>query len=89
MIAKLLFPLALSLVSVSCAAQVAPPVTIIVLRYPPPFGGGMNYSSGDWGRGDINRWGPSAWATVTIWHDLSVIAEGHSMICGWKPARSD
>jgi hypothetical protein len=42
----------------------------------------MGYFSGDWGRGDINRWGPSAWATVSIWHDLGIIAEGHSMIVG-------
>jgi opacity protein-like surface antigen len=42
----------------------------------------MDYMSGDWGRGDINRWGPSAWATVYIWHDLGIIAEGHSMIVG-------
>ena len=34
------------------------------------------------GGGDINRWGPSAWATLTIWHDLGIIAEGHSMIMG-------
>ncbi|MGC1421285.1 MAG: outer membrane beta-barrel protein [Terracidiphilus sp.] len=79
--AKLLVAIAVSLVSVSCAAQVAP----AVYTHPPlstSLGVGMNYWSGDWGSGDINRWGPSAWATVTIWHDLSLIAEGHSMIVG-------
>jgi hypothetical protein len=42
----------------------------------------MDYMSGDWGNGKINRWGPSAWATISIWHDLGIIAEGHSMIWG-------
>lgn len=80
MFAKLFFG-TISLFSVSCAAQVVPAVT----THTPisvSLGGGMNYWSGDWGRADINRWGPSAWATVTIWHDVSVIAEGHSMIVG-------
>jgi len=42
----------------------------------------MDYMSGDWQGGDINRWGPSAWASISIWHDLGIIAEGHSMIWG-------
>jgi len=42
----------------------------------------MDYMSGDWGAANINRWGPSAWATVTIWHDVSVIVEGHSALIG-------
>jgi hypothetical protein len=81
MIAKLLVGISLSLVTISCAAQVAP----ATVSHPPlstSLGGGMNYFSGDWGNGDINRWGPSAWGTVTVWHDLSVLAEGHSMIIG-------
>lgn len=86
--AKLLVAIAVSFVSLSCAAQVAPAVYIRP-SLAPTVGGGMNYSSGDWGRGDINRWGPSAWATVTIWHDLSIIAEGHSMIVGGNRRASD
>ena len=82
MVAKLLVAIAVSLASLSGAAQVVP-----AANRPPlstTLGGGMNYWSGDWGRGDINRWGPSAWGTVTIWHDVSVIAEGHSMIAGGR-----
>jgi opacity protein-like surface antigen len=81
MVAKLLVAISVILVSISCAAQVAPSAN----NHPPlamTLGGGMDYMSGDWGTGDINRWGPTAWATVTIWHDLSAIAEGHSMIVG-------
>ena len=88
MVAKLLVGFAVSLVSVSCAAQVAPSTT----THPPlatSVGVGMNYWSGDWGRGDINRWGPQAWATVTIWHDLSIIVEGHSMIIGGNQLASN
>ncbi|MBV8438067.1 MAG: outer membrane beta-barrel protein [Silvibacterium sp.] len=79
MSAKLLVGIAVTLVSASCAAQVAPAI------HPPrsaAVGAGMMYSSGDWGSADINRWGPSAWATVTIWHDFSVIAEGRSSFFG-------
>ena len=81
MIKKLRLGCAVCLVSISCPAQVAP----AAIRHSPPstsLGAGMNYWSGDWGGGDINRWGPSAWATVTIWRDLGLIAEGHSMIMG-------
>lgn len=81
MVAKLLAAFALSVVSLSCAAQVVPAATSRS-RLSTSLGGGMDYMSGDWGRGDINRWGPSVWGTVTIWHDLSMIAEGHSMILG-------
>ena len=80
MLAKLLAGIAIGVVSVSCAAQVVP-----AANRPPlatSLGAGMNYWSGDWGRGDINRWGPEVWGTVTIWHDLSMIAEGHSMLWG-------
>ena len=82
MVAKLLVGIALGLVSVSCAAQVAPAAGG---GHPPlatSAGVGMNYWSGDWGGGNINRWGPSVWATVTIWHDFSILAEGHSMDAG-------
>lgn len=81
MVAKLLVGIAPSVVLVSCAAQVVSPTTYRP-RLATSAGAGMNYWSGDWGSGDINRWGPAAWGTVTIWHDLSAIAEGHSMIIG-------
>ncbi len=80
--AKLLVGIAITLLSVSCAAQVAPAAGTTHPRLATSLGAGMNYWSGDWGRADINRWGPSAWGTVTIWHDLSLIAESHSMILG-------
>jgi opacity protein-like surface antigen len=87
MVSKLIVAIAISLVSLSCAAQVVP----AAVR--PPLGlttgGGMNYFSGDWGHGDINRWGPSAWATLTIWRDLGIIAEGHSMIMGGNELASN
>lgn len=87
MITKLLVGIAISVVSVSCAAQVVPAAS-----HPPlstSLGVGINYWSGDWGAGDINRLGPSAWGTVTIWHDLSVIAEGHSMAAGGNSLASN
>lgn len=80
MVKKILITIAAGLASISCAAQVVPATT-----HPPlstSLGGGMDYMSGDWGRGNINRWGPAAWGTVTLWHDVSLIAEGHSMIVG-------
>jgi len=80
MFARLLIGTAACILSVSCAAQVVSPTT-----HPPlsaSVGAGAGYWSGDWGTGDINRWGPSAWATVTLWHDVSLIAEGHSMLIG-------
>jgi len=88
MVAKFLAAMAIGLFSLSCAAQVVPAAN----NHPPlatTLGGGMNYSSGDWGTADINRWGPSAWATVTIWHALSAIAECHSMIWGGNDLASD
>src|SRR5579859_2052329 len=72
---------AVCFVSLSCAAQVVSPTTHRT-TLSTSLGGGLNYSSGDWGNADINRLGPSVWGTVTVWHDLSVIAEGHSMIAG-------
>jgi opacity protein-like surface antigen len=88
MVAKLFIAVAVSFVSLSSAAQVAPAVNNKA-PLSTSLGGGVNYSSGDWGKGDINRWGPSAWGTVTIWHDLSVIVEGHSMIWGGNDLASN
>src|SRR5690349_17267350 len=68
--------------AMSCAAQVMPAAGNVHRPLSGSVGFGMDYMSGDWGAGKINRWGPSAWATVTIWHDLSVIVEGHSAILG-------
>ena len=81
MVAKLLVGIAFTLVSVSCGAQVAPAVN----QKPPlgtSLGVAMNYWSADWGSAKVNRWGPSASGTVTIWHDWSVIAEGRALIWG-------
>jgi hypothetical protein len=80
MVAKLFLGIAVSLVSVSCDAQVVASAARPTLST--SVGGGMNYWSGDWGAGNINRWGPSAWATVTVWHNFGIIAEGHSMFIG-------
>jgi opacity protein-like surface antigen len=49
----------------------------------------MDYMSGDWQNGKVNRWGPAAWATVSIWHDLGIIAESHSMIVGGNEVASN
>ncbi len=87
MVKKLLVRLAVSLVSVSCAAQVVPHANRPPLSI--SAGGGLNYSSGDWGTGDINRLGPNAWGTITIWHDLSAIADFHSMIWGGNDLASE
>lgn len=45
-------------------------------------GAGMDYWSGNWGGGNINRWGPTVWVTDSIWHGLGINAEGHSMNTG-------
>ena len=73
---------AILLVSIPCLAQVQPQATGSG-RIPVQLsaGAGMDYFSGDWG-GTVKRWGPSAWATATIWHCLGINAEGHSMIVG-------
>jgi opacity protein-like surface antigen len=87
MVAKLLIGITISLASLSCAAQVVPAV-----NHPPlakTAGIGLDYWSGDWGKADINRFGPAAWATLTIWHDLSLIAEGHSMVFGGNSQASN
>ncbi len=82
MVAKFLVGIGVTLLSVSCAAQVAPAAGSTHAPLATSAGVGLNYWSGDWGAGNINRWGPSVWATATVWHDLSVIAETHSMNTG-------
>jgi opacity protein-like surface antigen len=76
--------------SISCLAQVVPAAgkgNKIPLNV--SLGGGMDYFSGDWGAGDINRWGPTAWLTTNMWHCLGINVEGHSMIVGGnKPAQN-
>jgi hypothetical protein len=83
MSAKLALVVAVLLASMASLAQVVPagrsgkalPVNLSV-------GAGMDYWSGDYGPGNVKRWGPTAWATATIWHCLGINAEGHSMIVG-------
>ena len=79
MVAKLLAALSVGVFSLTCAAQAVPDLYHPTLATSAGFG--MNYWSGDWA-GNINRWGPSAWTTVTVWHDLNVYVEGHSMVIG-------
>jgi hypothetical protein len=52
-------------------------------------GAGMDYWSGDWGGGNINRWGPTAWVTATMWHCLGINVEGHSMVVGGNQIASN
>jgi opacity protein-like surface antigen len=77
--------------SISCLAQVAPAggkgKQLIPITW--SLGGGMDYFSGDFQHGDINRWGPAAWATATMWHCLGINAEGHSMIVGGNNTAQD
>lgn len=82
MLPKLLSGIAALLLSVSCAAQVAPAASSTHPNLSSSLNVGMDYWSADWGGGKINRWGPSVSATVTIWHDLSFLAESHSMTAG-------
>jgi len=81
---KLAVFVAVLLTSISNLAQVVPAAGKGGVTFPGTWslGGGMNYWSGDFQAGEINRWGPSAWATVSLWHCLGVNAEGHSMIVG-------
>ena len=83
MTAKLVVAAAILLLSIPSLAQVEPQATA-GRKFPINWsvGGGMDYFSGDWGTGDINRWGPAAWATATMWHCLGTNMEGHSMIIG-------
>lgn len=69
------------LASIPSLAQVQPAAGR-VSRLKWSVGGGMDYMSGDWRGGDINRFGPAAWATATVWHCLGATVEGHSMIIG-------
>ncbi len=91
MIAKLAVAVAILLPSLSSLAQVAPAAGKGEVILPINFsaGVGMNYWSGDWGAADINRWGPAAWVTATIWHCLGINAEGHSMILGGNQIASN
>jgi polysaccharide export outer membrane protein len=52
-------------------------------------GAGMDYWSGDYQAGDVNRWGGTAWASTTIWHCFGINAEGHSMILGGNQTASN
>ena len=86
---KLVVAAAILLVSIPSIAQVEPEATAgrkLPIHW--SAGGGMDYFSGDWGEGDINRWGPAAWGTASIWHCLGLTAEGHSMILGGNDAAS-
>ena len=89
---KLLAAVAVLLVSISCIAQVQPAAGKGKEILPPirwSAGAGMDYFSGDWGHGDINRWGPAAWVTATMWHCLGINVEGHSMIIGGNSVASN
>ena len=88
---KLLVAVAVLLTSISCSAQVQPAAGGGKLAPGITFsaGGGMDYFSGDFGRADINRWGPAAWVTATMWHCLGINVEGHSMIVGGNSNASD
>ena len=80
--AKLALAVAVLLISIPSFAQVPPAASIrIPVRVQLSAGAGMDYWSGDWG-GQIYRWGPTAWATATIWHCLGINAETHSMLFG-------
>ena len=80
---KLAVAVAVLLFSIPSLAQIEPQATAgrkLPIHW--SAGGGMDFWSGDWHLGDINRWGPSVWGTATFWHCLGVNAEGHSMIIG-------
>jgi hypothetical protein len=82
--AKLALAVVVLLPSITSLAQVVPAggkgQAVPPLNW--SVGGGMDYWSGDWRAGHINRFGPSVWGTATIWHCLGVNVEGHSMIIG-------
>jgi len=85
---KLAVAMAVLLISIPSVAQVQPQArTRIPLRVQLSAGAGMDYWSGDWG-GQINRWGPTAWVTATMWHCLGLNVEGHSMIFGGNKVAS-
>jgi hypothetical protein len=91
MVAKLVLAVTVLLASISCVAQVQPAGGTGKALPPVVWsaGGGMDYFSGDWGKGGINRWGPAAWVTATMWHCLGINVEGHSMIVGGNSIASD
>ena len=76
---KLFVSIVLLVVSASGAAQVQPSAARMSHV---SAGGGMDYWSGDWGSGNINRWGPSAWATLDAWHGFGINAEVHTLWFG-------
>lgn len=84
MAAKLAVAVAVLLSSISCFGQVVPAAGknhgLVPVNW--SLGAGMDYWSGDYGGKNINRWGPAAWATATIWHCLGINVEGHSMDIG-------
>lgn len=84
--ARVTVTVAVLLISIPSLAQVQPAART-PLRVQLSAGAGMDYWSGDF-RGTIFRWGPSAWATATMWHCLGVNAEGHSMILGGNQSAS-
>jgi hypothetical protein len=77
---KLTLAMAVLFFSSSAIAQVQPAARKFPLNF--SAGGGANYWSGDWGTGDINRWGATGWATVSVWSGFKIIAESHSMLAG-------
>jgi len=86
---KLAVAVAVLLVSIPSLAQVQPSAEAGKQKVHWSAGGGMDYWSGDWQNGGINRWGPAAWVTATMWHCLGINAEGHSMIIGGNDIASD
>ena len=88
--AKLAMAVAVVLVQIPSLAQVQPAATKGGLPVNFSAGAGMDYLSGDWKNGDINRWGSCAWATATIWHCLGVNVQGPSqLIVGGNQAASN
>ena len=86
--ARLAVTVAALLISTPCVAQVPPAArTVIPVRVQLSAGAGMDRWSGDWG-GQVDRWGPTAWVTATMWHCLGLNVEGHSMILGGSPIAS-
>ena len=86
--AKLAVAMAVLLISIPSVAQVQPHArTRIPIPVQLSAGAGMDYWSGDWG-GQIDRWGPTAWITATMWHCLGLNVDGHSMIFGGNKTAS-
>jgi hypothetical protein len=83
---KMPVAMALLLFPILSAAQVQPPVKEPLGKL--SAGAGMDYWSGDWGNGDVNRWGPAVWGTLTIWRGLGINVEGHSMFIGGNQTAS-